>query len=310
MPSKTKILPYLAVTVSALIWGFSFLMTKNALGYLDTFQLLGYRFIVAAGTLTILVAVGAVKIKLTAAKLKGMLLVALLQPVLYFICETIGVKQTSASESGIIIALVPIAVTLCSVLLLKERLSLLNWLSVAVCVAGVVFIVLAKGVEAGTGRIVGVIALLGAVIAAGFYNPVSRKVSEQSSPMEITFVMMWVGAIVFTAIGIVAAKGNVGAYFNQFANLNVMPGVAYLGVVSSVLAFFCLNFALSKLEATVIASFINLTPLVSVFAGVVIAGDKLFPLQCVGAVMILAGVWGTARRKSAANNTPLPVQAE
>ena len=34
-----------------------------------------------------------------------------------------------------------------------------------------------------------------AVLAAGLYGPMSRKLSTHSSPFEITFVMMWVGAL-------------------------------------------------------------------------------------------------------------------
>lgn len=310
MPMKSKALPYIAVIISAITWGFSFLFTKNTLRYLDTFQLLGYRFIVAAVILTLLAALGIIKIKLTAAKLKGMLLVTLFQPVLYFICETVGVKLTSASESGIVIALVPIAITLCSVLLLRERLTLTKWISVGICVSGVILIVLSNGAVEGSGHLLGVLALLGAVVAAGFYNPISRKVSEICTPMEITFVMMWAGAIVFTAIGIATGNGGIGTYFSQFGNLSVLANIAYLGILSSIVAFFCLNYALSKLESSVIGTFINLVPLVSVFAGVVIGGDKLFPLQCVGAALILAGIWGTAHKKAATASAPLPVQTE
>jgi drug/metabolite transporter (DMT)-like permease len=310
VPAKNKVFPYIAVIIAAITWGFSFLFTKNTLAYLDTFQLLGYRFIVAALGLSVLVVLRIIKINLTLVKLKGLLVVALLQPVLYFICETIGVKLTSASESGIIIALVPIAITLCSVFLFKERLSLSKWFSVAVCVAGVIVIVLSNGIVAGSGQLAGVAALLGAVVAAGFYNPVSRKASQQSSPMEITFVMMWVGAIVFTTIGILSTKGGIGTYFSLFGNTTVLVNIAYLGIVSSVVAFFCLNYALSKLESTVIGTFINLTPVVSVFAGVAIGGEKLVPLQFVGAALILAGIWGTARMKSEPASAPLPVPPE
>jgi drug/metabolite transporter (DMT)-like permease len=310
-----KALPYAAATVSAITWGFSFLFTKNALYYLDTFQLLGYRFLVAAVLLAVLAAVGAIKLRLTAAKLKGMLLVALLQPVLYFVGETFGVKLTSATETGIIIALVPIAVSIFSFFMLKERMSPVKWIATAICVLGVVLIVLARGYHSGSGQMAGVLALLGAVVAAGIYTPLSRMVSRQSTPMEITFVMICVGAIVFNGIGIVseatasAAAGRPFAYFNEFVNPAVITGIAYLGILSSVVAFFCLNFALSKLESSVIGTFINLTPLITVIAGITIGGESLLPLQCAGAALILAGIWGAARRTARKASMPLPADA-
>lgn len=309
-PMKSKAVPYAAAAVSAVAWGFSFLFTKNALSYLSMFQLLGYRFIVAAVFMTVLAAVGAIKIRLTKEKLRNMMLVALLQPVLYFMCETVGVNLTNASESGLVIALVPIATSLFSMRLLKERFNPLKWISVGICVGGVALIVLAKGLSSGGGQLLGFAALLGAVLAAGLYNPLSRKASEMCSPMEITFMMMWTGAIVFTATGIVADKGDFGAYFGMFGSWNVMAGVAYLGLICSVVAFFFQNFALSKLESTVIGTFANLVPLISVFAGVAIGGDRLAPLQIAGAALILAGIWGAARGGPAAAKAALPAHLE
>ena len=47
--------------------------------------------------------------EITSHKLSS-LVVALFQPILYFIFETVGVDLTSASESGIVIALIPVVV--------------------------------------------------------------------------------------------------------------------------------------------------------------------------------------------------------
>lgn len=310
MTSKAKALPIVAAIIAAVTWGFSFLFTKNALNHLETFQLLGYRFLVAAGFLTVLAAFRVVKLDLTAGKLKGMLLVALLQPVLYFIGETIGVKLTTTTESGIIIALAPIAITVCSVILLKERLSAVSWMAIAVSVAGVVLIVLSKGFDAGSGQFLGILALLGAVVAAGIYNPLSRMVSRQCSPIEVTFVMMWVGAIVFNIAGVAMHEGGIGTYFSGFASPTVLMDIAYLGILSSVVAFFCLNYALSRLPSSVVGTFINLTPIITVFAGVLIGKETLLPLQIAGAALVLAGIWWMAHRQAAEARPPLPVQPE
>lgn len=316
MPAKNNILAYAAVVVSCVAWGFSFLFTKHALGHLAEFQLLGYRFLVAALLLSVLAAFGVIKIRLTPEKMKGMLLVALLQPVLYFTGETFGVKLTSATESGILIALVPIAVTVFSGIILKERMAGANWAAIAVCVAGVVVIVLAKGLDMGGGQLTGVFSLLGAIVAAGIYSPLSRKVSEQSTPVEITFVMMLVGAIVFNIAGIsteaaaAAGEGRRFAYFDQFANVTVLGEIAYLGILSSVVAYFCLNYALSKLKSTVVGTLTNLVPVITVFAGVTFGREILLPLQCAGAAMILAGIWWLAHNNRTKSAAHLPVQPD
>lgn len=307
-----KALPFAATVVASVAWGFSFLFTKDTLAYLGVFQLLGCRFLLAAGFMTLLLALRVFRVRLTWGKLKSLLLIALLEPVLYFICETVGVNLTTVSESGVIIALVPVAITISSVLLLKEKLSLLKWAAVGLCVGGVVLIVLSNGWDTGGGQLPGVLALLGAVTAAGLYNPLSRRASENCTPAEMTFVMMWTGAIVFNLAGLgdAAFRGQLGSYFSRMADIHVIGGIAYLGVISSVVAFFCLNYALSKLPATVIGTFINLIPAVTVFAGVALNGDKLTWLQAAGAALILIGIWGAASGKTNRQEEPLPISPQ
>ena len=301
---KKTFFAYIMLVVSYAIFGFSFLFTKDTLAYLDIFQLLGVRFLIASIVMTVIVLTGLVKIKLTRKKLKGILLLTLFQPLVYFVCETFGIKLTSSSESGMMIALIPIFVALFSRYLLREKLRPVQWAAIIVSVIGVALIVAAKGINFGSGTFAGFILLLGAVIAAGIYNPLSRKLSAHSSPFEITFIMMWVGAIVFNAIGLTQSvnSGSTGTYFTDAFRLGAISGVLYLGILSSIVAFFCINYAVSKIKASTTAGFTNLTTVISILAGVMIGREKILPLQIAGIILILLSIWGVAfgSRKKAA----------
>ncbi|MFZ5642325.1 MAG: DMT family transporter [Bacillota bacterium] len=282
----------------AVVWGLSFLFTKGLLDYLSPFQLLGLRFALAALSLTLLVSLRLVRINIKAEHLPPLLKVAIWQPVLYFIFETYGVKLTTASESGVVIALAPIAITLLSIIILGERTTWAQGAFIAAAVAGVVLMTLGGTVsEAGTrpGHLLGILMLLGAVIAAGFYNIYSRQAASRFSPLEITFVMMWLGAVVFNAIGLVQSyfSGSLPGYFSAIQNITVVGGLFYLGILSSVVAFFLLNFALSSMPASRVAVFLNLIPVVALLAGVTLYGERLGPWQLAGCSLVLLGVWGT-----------------
>jgi drug/metabolite transporter (DMT)-like permease len=303
MKVSGRSLPQAAATAAAVIFGFSFLFTKDALDYLNTFQLMGLRFFTAALVLSLLKITGIIKVNIRLSTIKALLVVAFFQPVLYFICETMGVDLTSASESGIIISLVPIAITVFAVILLKERLSLFQWVSVFVSVAGVILIIIPKSSADGGKNLVGVLFLLGAVLSAGLYNVYSRKVSSSYTPAEITFVMMWVGAIIFNFIGIIDAvmHGNLRGFISALANPHVLADISYLGILSSIGAFFLLNYSLSKIEASKTAVFMNITPVVSVLAGIFIRGERFYMLQCMGAAIVLLGLWGVNSRSAGKN---------
>lgn len=296
---SSRALPYLAISATAMIFGFSFLFTKNILDHLGVFQLLGYRFLLAALVLTLLRMLGVLQIRIPRENVRGLLAVALFQPLLYFVFETLGVHLTNASQSGVIISLVPISAMVFAVLILKERLVMTQWTAAMVSMAGVMVIVASQGQAGGESSPLGVLILLLAVVAAGMYNVMSRKMSAVSSPLETTYVMMWVGALVFNVVGLslFTRSGTPAGYLAAIFRPEVLPNLFFLAVVSSIVAFFLFNYSLAHMEASRNAIFLNLVPIISVWAGVVFRGEAFAGLQILGMVLIIAGAWGINDRR-------------
>ena len=288
-----KYFPHLAGLVFSTIFGFSFLFTKEGLELMSPFHLLGFRFAIAFITLSILRIAGIININLRGKNLKKLFLLALFQPGIYFICETTGMLYTTSSEAGMMIALIPVAVTILAAVFLNERPTLIQSLFVALSVGGVFFIIFNRGTAPIDGNYLGLVLLGGAVIAAGFYNIISRQLSLEFKPVEITYVMMGFGALFFNLIAIFRKDFALGSYLNLLTNTDVLIAVVYLGVFSSVVAFFMMNYTLSKITAAESAVFANLTTVVSIIAGVVFRNEPFFKFQVVGAVLIIIGVWGT-----------------
>ena len=293
-------LPYLAGFTVALIFGLSFMFTKQALETLPTALLLSSRFSLAALLLTFLWLSGAIKINLKNKPLKKLMLLSLFQPIAYFIFETTGVKLTSSSEAGIMIALIPVVVSIFAAVFLKERPSKSQLFFIAASVLGVIFIVLMSGSEDSTGHFAGILFLFGAVLTAGVYNILSRKFSADFTPVEITFAMMWAGAAVFSIVSAVTGmiNGNLDDYITYLSSASTLIPILYLGILSSVCAFFMMNYMLSKMPASNSSVFSNLTTVVSIIAGVFIRHEAFHWYQFAGSVVIILGVWGTNRCKS------------
>lgn len=288
-----KYSPYLAGLVFSSIFGFSFLLTKEGLELLTPFHLLGFRFAVAFLCLSILRFIGIININLKGKKLNKLFLLALFQPGIYFFCETTGMLYITSSEAGMMIALVPVAVTILAAIILNEKPTLLQSVFVALSVSGVFFIIFNRGESQIEGNYLGLLLLGIAVIAAAFYNIISRQLSLEFSAVEITYVMMGFGALVFNLIAIHEKNFNLSNYFNLIKNKDVLISVIYLGVLSSVVGFFMMNYTLSKITAAEAAVFTNLTTVVSIIAGVIFRNEAFGKIQIMGAVLIIIGVWGT-----------------
>ena len=105
------------------IFGFSFLFSKVALDFAHPLIILAVRFTVAFAVLNILWLVGIIKLDFKGKSKRKIILMAIAQPLLYFIFELYGIENTSSAISGVIISLVPVAVLFLSTAFLKEKPS-------------------------------------------------------------------------------------------------------------------------------------------------------------------------------------------
>ena len=290
--------PTAAAIIVAVIFGLSFLFTKDVLAYLAPFQLMGLRFTLAVSVMGLLIALRAVKLNIKAADLPDLLKIAVFQPALYFVFETYGVKFTTVSESSIIIALAPVLITVLSIFMLGEKINGKQFVCIGAAVVGVTVMVLGGNAEENADNakhLLGLLLLIGAVVTTALYNVLSRRAAAKHSPLDITFIMMLVGAVIFNLLGIVQSylTGAWQNYVKVLHNSSALMGLLFLGILSSVAAFFLLNYALSKLPAPRVAVFLNLIPVVAVAAGMLVYGEHLSLRQLSGGMLILLGVWGT-----------------
>mgnify|MGYP000044196754 CR=1 FL=1 len=288
--------PMLLGVIPSIIFGFSFMFTRVTLETItDPFHLLGLRFGFAAIALTLCILLKIAQVDYTGKKVGRLVLLSAFQPITYFVFETFGIARSTASQAGVMIAFVPVAVSLLAVIFLKEKTNGKQVLFIALSIIGV--LIINSDVRFSSENMLGNLLLLGAVASAAVYQILSRKYSTAFTPTEITFVMMWVGAIAFNGIGIANTVkiSPISAYFLPLADLKVLGALLYLGVLSSVVAFFFMNYVLSKVQATKAAILANLTTVVAIIAGVFILQEPFNWIKLAGSIMILVGVYGTTK---------------
>lgn len=301
--NKSNVLPYIAAALSSCIFGLSFLFTKEALKAAEPIEVVSFRFLTAFVIMTVLIKLKIMKVNYKGKPVMWLVVLSLLEPVLYFIFETYGIKHVASSVSGLMIALIPVMVTVLGAYILKEIPTLKSLFFIFISVLGVVFIVSMGNTGKGTGTsLPGIFLLFCAVTCASLFNIVSRKISKHFTAGEITYFMMFIAAVSFNAISIVKhiAYGNIYNYFSPLKSIVFVRSILYLGVVSSVAAYFLINYSLSKIRASVVSVFSNISTVVSILAGVMILGEKFYMYHIIGSVLIIAGVIGTNLTNSSA----------
>ncbi|MFW6212856.1 MAG: DMT family transporter, partial [Spirochaetota bacterium] len=142
MPDKrTLLVTYAALLIAVVGWGSSFVATKVALETLRPTSLVFFRLAAAAIFFFVLVRLRHVP-RPPRRDLLRLVMLALFEPVLYFLLETQGLALTSASSGALVIAAVPVFVALFARLFLSERMRALGWIGTAISIAGVVLLVL------------------------------------------------------------------------------------------------------------------------------------------------------------------------
>ena len=278
----------------ATIFGLSFIFAKEVIETVDPLALLAMRFSLAAGVVTVLHLIGLFPLTLRGKNIRSLLLLAAFQPVGYFLFEIFGLSLTHTSQAGMMIALIPIVVAIMSRTLLGEHIALLQGASISVSVSGVLLIAINDAARIGQGNALGLALLFMAVCSASSFNIISRQVSSEFSPFDSTFVMMWTGAVSFSLLALLT--GGVASLTASFAAVASSPqligAMLYLGILSSVVAFFLVNYTLSRLPATQSAIFANVGTIVAVAAGVLLRNEPFHWYSGMGTAMIILGVWG------------------
>ena len=274
------------------LFGLSYYFTKQATDLVDPFAFLGWRFLIAALAMIVGALTGMIKINLKGKNLKPLILVAFFNPAAYFFLEILGISNTTASESGVVLACIPIASLIASAVFLKEMPHRRQVTGILVTLAGALVTVLAVGASSSL-SVFGYVMLLGAMVAYALYCVAVDKAGAFTG-IEITFVMMAAGGIVFPVLAVAeaAVAGNVGTLLTlPFTVPGFLKAILYTGFGASILGAFLSNLAIARIGVNRTSSFIGVSTVVSIIAGVLLLGEAFSTAQLIGAIIILAGIY-------------------
>lgn len=304
MNQKELRLPYFFAVLNAVIIGLSFLFAKIVLEYASPLDTLAFRFTVSFIVMSVPVALGWVKLTYRGKPLYKVLLLATMYPLGFFTLQAFGLQHATSAEGGILYAFTPVVTMVVASVFLRETTTVLQKLSIFLSVFGVVFIFVMKGSSIDLSNMTGISLLLLTCVAFAGYTVLARSLSKQFSPAEITYLMLGIGFVVFLTVSFTghAAAGTLHRFFAPLASSTFIVSILFLGIVSSLVTALTSNYILSKMEASKMSVFANLSTIVSMAAGAMFLGEEITLYHLIGSVLIIAGVIGTNRlgRKKAA----------
>ncbi|MFF2092357.1 DMT family transporter [Paenibacillus sp. NPDC058174] len=291
---------YGAALAYAVIIGFSFVFVKFALRSASPMDLLAHRFTVSFAAANVLLLAGWGRARFTWSGIVRLLPIAVFYPSCFFMFQSLGLFYLSSSEAGIIQAAIPILTMVLAGIFIQERSTGWQKLFIVLSVGGVAFIVTMSGGEGGGGgwRLAGYCLMLISALSSAAYNVMARKLTQIHSVADMTYLMMGVGFVVFNTIALSqhVSAGTLMTYFEPFAEPRFVVSILYLGLMSSLLTSYLTNYALSRIQASQMSVFVNLSVVVTIGAGVIVLREVLSWYHVAGAALILGGVIGANTR--------------
>jgi drug/metabolite transporter (DMT)-like permease len=145
-------------------------------------------------------------------------------------------------------------------------------------------------------NLIGVLALLGAVIFWSIGSLYSKYVKVDVHPLMGASVQMLMAGIVLSVIGI-----SIGELPRLRFEINGLLALAYLVIVGSFIGYTSYIYAIAKLPLSLISTYAYINPVIALFLGWIVLDEKLDFQTAIAAAVIIAGVFivkqGTARLK-------------
>ncbi|KAF1054080.1 MAG: putative cystine transporter YijE [Stenotrophomonas maltophilia] len=216
---------------------------------------------------------------------KYLLALAICEPCLYFVFESLALQHTSAAQAGMITALLPLLVAVGAYALLKERISRNTWLGFALAVLGAIWLTLASEPDRHAPQPwLGNFYELLAMVCASGYTLLLKHLSARYSPFILTAMQAFIGSLFFLPLaavtsGVPVAPGPLG-----------LAALLYLGSVVTVGAYGLYNFGVSRLPASQATGFINLIPVFTLLFAALLLDERLNAVQWLAVGLVFMGV--------------------
>jgi len=242
--------PLLAALATVLLWAFAFPANKAALPHLSAEQIVALRYVVACGFYAALFAAGRFAWP-QPRDLPLIFVLGVLGVTVYQLFFVHGIGRVTAGAAAMLIAAIPVFAGLLARVFLREKLSRLAWCGIGVSLMGVALITMEKDIA---GEFSGAALLILATLSISVYFVFQKPFFSRYSPLSLTAWTSLAGTLPLLFHLPAAVEDALQA------PAVALWSVVAMGVFSSGIGFVLWLYALSKLPAGTVTSFLFLQP--------------------------------------------------
>jgi drug/metabolite transporter (DMT)-like permease len=196
-----------------------------------------------------------------------------------------GLARTSVSNSSLLLATSPVAITLFSTVGGKERIGRLHWAGMALSLFGV-YLVVGRGVHATSATLSGDVMILGSVLCWAAYTIGARPLMARHSPLGVTTLSMLIGTMLYVPLaGPALARVEWGA-----VSAATWGKLIYSSAFAICVAYTIWYSAVRAIGSARTSVYSNLLPIIAMLTAHLWLHEALGAAKIAGAAAVLAGV--------------------
>lgn len=280
---------HIQIFISMTLFALSFVWSKQALEFMTPAILITLRVVIA----TVIVGGFALSTgkmeKVRGGDLWFLLLLAISEPVGYFLFENAGVALVSPTLACLVIGIIPVLTPFAAYFINGERISVYSWVGLFISFVGVVVVVLSEGMSMLSGNLSGIMYLFGAVGCSIVYYVMLQRISQKFSSYTIVCyinlfsIVFLVPIILLFDFGALVSLGtSVGGWLYP---------VLMLGVLCSSVAFILNTNGIRALGVTVTTMYINLMPGITAIFSYILLGEEITTIKVAGILITIFGLF-------------------
>jgi drug/metabolite transporter (DMT)-like permease len=280
-------LGYIAILFAMCFWGFSFVWIKQLLNNnFPVFTIVFIRLVLASAVFITLLKCQKKLQKIERGDYKDFLLLAFYEPFLYFIGEDFGLQYVDASFAAVIIALIPIVITITMYFAEKTPIRWEFVVGTLVSVLGVLMLTMSPNGQIAF-NLKGTLLLSLAVLAASGYSVQLTRLLKKYSPATVTTWQNFI-AIPFYLPFILIFDIHQWPTLNW--NFSSISSLICLALLCSAGAYMLYSYSVKQLTVNKTCVFTNLIPIVTLLAAAAIGQESFTAIKFWGILVIVVGV--------------------
>ncbi|MFO1065317.1 MAG: DMT family transporter [Pirellulales bacterium] len=279
-----------SLMLTSILWGINIPVVKLATQGAPPLVFNASRMVLSTITLAVLAWLEWKLVKQPDAKLdkRRLFIFALASGLAYPLLFMFGINRTTAGNTALLLASMPMWTAVLSALFIRERLPLLTWTALGITFSGTAIVLFARGnvnlssVDYFTGNLL----ILVSALTWASATVISGPLLKQITPLQMAF---W-AALITTPMHLLIVAKDLPSTLPKFTEPVNFGCLIYSGIFSTGIAYATWHVGVRRLGGSHASVYQNVVTLVAVLAGCFLLSEQLLMPQIIGGVLMIGGL--------------------